>query len=302
MLESLLGGVLRGTYLLPIVVGCLLAARHGSYLPLWQPQAGLVAAYVSYYVVEVRHLHAGIGLGLGLSVGTFFGVAVHRLFFQPSVERASPFSALLYGLAITPMISSVFGLLTSGYPVTFERSRGSWELFVPWPLGDTLRIPDLVAVVSAIIILVLVHATISRTRLGLEYTAACTNRQLAIDFGLRVHRLDRVVPSAAAFLCSLGGLLYALKFGAHPLAMIPASIKAVAIVVALGTSGGVVTAGLTVIALSMAEAAVQSIPAISAFENALAYCVLIVALMAQFALGPRLSRWKGLWQLPATTR
>jgi branched-subunit amino acid ABC-type transport system permease component len=291
VLESLVGGLLRGAYLVPIVVGCFLAARHGAYLPLWQPQAGLVAAYVTYYLVEVAHLQVGLGVALALAAGTAFGAGAHVLFFQRCIDRPSPYTALVYGLAVIPLVSSLFGLLTSGYPVSYQRARGHWQMFMPPPVADTIRVPDVVAVVSSIMILAGLAAVIQRTRIGLEFRATCSNRILAHQHGLRVELLDRLVPAAAALLCSFGGLLYALKFGAHPQSMLPVTVKAVAIIVALGSGGGVLAAGVAVVVLSVGEAAVQATPAISAFEHALAYCLLVSALLAQFVLAPRVKRW-----------
>ena len=99
------------------------------------------------------------------------------------------------------------------------------------------------------------------------------------------------MPAVASFLCSLGGLIYALKFGADPEFMVPLSIKAIALVVTLGALGGILTAGVATVALSMAEAAIQATPQISAYEQALAYVVLVVALLLQFVMAPRIIRW-----------
>ncbi len=291
MVESLAGGLVRGAYLVPVVVGLLIAARHGSYLPLWLPQSGLVSAYTAHYLSETIRLPLPVAFVAALIAGTAFGIVVHVGLFQRCVEKAEPYPALLFGLATITLVTSALGLLTSGYPVSFPRMRGTWGVFVDWPLADTLRLPDVVALVGALAIPAAVAWLVAGTRIGLEYRAASSNRHLAAEYGLRIRLLDLVVPLAGALLCSFGGLVFALKFGAHPSFMVPISIKAIAVVVALGALGGVLTACLATVLLAVGEAAVQSVPAISAFEQGLAYAVLVVALLLQYVLGPRTARW-----------
>jgi branched-chain amino acid transport system permease protein len=294
MLEALVGGLLRGAYLAPIVLGCLLVARHGSYLPLWLPQAGTISAYAMYLLAERWGARMAVALPIAVAAGTLFGVVVHRLFFQRCIDDARPYRALLYGLAIMSLLTNAIGLATSGFPVTFQRARGAWQIYIDWPIADTIRTPDVAAVCIALVAALGIAALVSRTRLGLEYRALCSNRRLARDYGLRVRLLDLTVPTAGAFLCSLGGVIVALEFGAHSSFMLPSSIKAIAVVAALGSFGGALVAGLATLVLSVGEAAVQASPSISAFEQGLAYGALLVALLVQYVLGPIGSRW--LWR------
>jgi len=294
MLETLVGGLLRGAYLVPVVVGCLLVARHGSYLPLWLPQSGLVSAYTAYFLAERSALPVLVAAVLSVLAGTGFGVVVHLVFFQRCIETREPYRALVSGLAVITLVTSTCGLLTAGYPVSFHRARGVWKAYVGWPVADTIRSPDLVALVSALAILTGVAWFVGRTRIGLEYRALSSNRGLACDYGLRTTLLDHAIPMGGALLCAFGGLVYALKFGAQPSFMVPVSIKAIAVVVALGSIGGVLLAGFATLALAMGESAVQASPSVSVFEHGLAYAVLVVALMVQHLLGPRFSRW--IWQ------
>lgn len=294
MVESLAGGLVRGAYLVPIVVGLLIAARHGSYLPLWLPQTGLVSAYTAHYLAETARLPLPVAFAGALIAGTVFGLVVHLALFQRCVERAEPYPALLFGLATITLVTSAVGLLTSGYPVSFPRMRGTWGVFVGWPLADTLRFPDVVALVGAIVVPGVVAWLVAGTRIGLEYRAASSNRHLASEYGLRLRLIDLAVPLTSSLLCSFGGLVFALKFGSQPTFMVPLSIKGIAVVVALGTLGGVVVAGFATVLLAVGEAAVQSVPAVSAFEQGLAYAVLVVALLLQYVLGPRTARW--IWR------
>lgn len=294
MLESLMSGLLRGSYLIPVVVGCLLAARHGAYLPLWLPQCGLVSAYTAYYLAERLEVPVLGAILLALLAGAAFGLIAHRLVFQRCVDGAEPYRALVCALAMIVLVTNAVGLLTSGYPVSFSRARGSWQVFVRGPVSDTIRAPDIAALLGAIAILVGVAWFVGRTRLGLEYRAASSNRDLARAYGHRVKLLDIVIPLVSALLCSFGGLVYALKFGAQPSFMVPVSIKAIAVVVALAAAGGVVLAGLAALVLAVGESLVQASPSLSAFEQGVAYVVLVAAILVQYVAVPRANNW--LWR------
>src|ERR1700674_4870935 len=113
-LESVAGGLIGATYLVPISIAFCIAASHGKYLPLWLPYVGLLGAYVSYAAAEILGVPVAWALLAGIFLSAAVGVALHAALFRGHVERGEPYPALLRAIGITVFVEASLGWATHG--------------------------------------------------------------------------------------------------------------------------------------------------------------------------------------------
>jgi urea transport system permease protein len=293
LMETLSGGLVRAGYLVPLLLAFALAARHGRYLPLWLPQTGMLAAYLAFYLAERRGVAVAAAVLVAVIVTTAVGVALHRLLFAGHVTRSEPYPALLRGVALVVMSEGLLGLLTGGYALSYSALNPAWKIYIEWPLNNTLRIPDLLSITSAFLLAPLLWLLIERTRLGLSFRAAASNRELAAEYGLPVLAIDHGVLAFAAFLSGAGGIVYGLRYGLAPHMMTGPSLDIVAVVVAVGAER-LVSASLVLLGIGVLQAFCQATPGLSSFEHAVGYGVLAAGLALRHVALPawRASVWR----------
>ena len=285
IVEVLIGGILKSSYLVPTTLGFALLARHGRYLPLWIPQCGAIAAYLAYFVAEHEALPSGIGVGVALAGGLAIGALIHALLFRSDIAANRPYPALLKGIALIVMVESVLGLLTRGYALPLKALQPDWKVFLGWPVNDTLRVADFVSLGNGILLTILIALGIRYTRFGLAFRAASSDRRLASQYGLPVRHIDRIVVALAALLCSGAGIVYGLKYALTPQMMTAPGFKVVAVVVAVGPTR-ILTCILAILIVGMLEAVCQSSVTFSAFEHGVAFAGLIIALVVRHLIVP----------------
>lgn len=289
-METLSGGLVRAGYLVPLLLAFALVARHGRYLPLWLPQIGMLAAYLAFYLVERRGMAASAAVFVAIVAGTAIGVGLHRLLFADHVSHFEPYPALLRGVALVVLCEGLLGLLTGGYALSYSALSPAWKVYVEWPLADTLRIPDLLAIASVLFVTPLLWLLIERTRRGLSYRAAASNRELAAEYGLPVLALDHGVLAISALLAGAGGIVYGLRYGLTPQMMTAPSLEIVAVVVAVGAES-LISAVLVLLGVGVLQAFCQAVPGLSSFEHAVSYAVLAAGLALRHVALPAWRAW-----------
>jgi branched-subunit amino acid ABC-type transport system permease component len=279
------GGLIRAGYLVPLLLAFALAARHGRYLPLWLAPMGSLGAYLAFYLGE-RLGVAAVPAALAATVASaFIGVGLHHLLFARHVVRCEPYPALIRGIALLVLGEGLLGLLTGGYALSYAALSPSWKVYVEWPLADTLRIPDLLAIASVVVLAPLLWLLVERTRIGLSYRATSSNRELAAEYGLPVAAIDYGVLAFASLLAGAGGIVYGLRYGLTPQMMTAPALDVVAVVVAMGVER-LLSGSLVLLGVGVLQAFCQATPGLSSFENAVSYALLAAALTVRHVALP----------------
>jgi branched-subunit amino acid ABC-type transport system permease component len=131
---------------------------------------------------------------------------------------------------------------------------------------------------------------IERTRIGLSYRAAASNRELAAEYGLPVFAIDYGVLAFAALLAGAGGIVYGLRYGLAPQMMTAPSLDIVAVVVAVGADR-LMSASLMLLGVGVLQAFCQATPGLSSFEHAVSYAVLAAGLGLRHVALPAWRAW-----------
>ena len=263
---------MRGAYYLPIALGFALVARHGRYLPLWLPECGMVSSYTAYFLLERADMPALLAVVVALIFGSACALVLHFALFAGHIARNEPFAALLRSIGVIVLLDNVAGLLTGGYSLAFTR--------FPLPSNH-----GPIVLGGGILLTVILWAWVNHTREGLGYRSVSANRELAIQYGLQVSRIDFLVVFGGGLLCSLGGLANGIRYGLTAGMMSTTGLKAVAVVVAAGQEN-LLTVAIGVRLVGLLESLCQGSIRFSAFEPGISYGVLAVGLAGRYLLSP----------------
>jgi branched-chain amino acid transport system permease protein len=270
--EQIWIGLVRGAYYLPIALGFALVARHGKYLPLWLPECGMISGYTAYFLLERVEMPAPLAVALALISGSACALMLHFILFAGHIARNEPFAALLRSIGVIVLLDNAASLLTGGYSLAFTR------LLLPSNHGP-------IVLGGGALLAVILWALVNHTRVGLGYRSVSANRELAIQYGLLVSRIDLLVVFGGGLLCSLGGLANGIRYGLTAGMMSTTGLKAVAVVVAAGQEN-LLTVAMGVLLIGILESLCQGSIRFSAFEPGVSYGVLAVGLAGRYLLSP----------------
>lgn len=243
---------------------------------------GSVLAFAG--VVMASALHSGVPLPLalviGLGVGLLSGVTNGLLI---TIGRLPPFIATLGMMSVARGAALMF---TEGRPIS-----GFSESFRSIATGEILRIPA--PVVIMIVVYLIAHFVLKRTKLGRYTYAIGGNEEAALLSGINVRLNKTMVYGIAGMLSGLAAILLTARLNsAQPIAGMSYELDAIAATVIGGTSllGGEGTVSGTLIgALIMAvlRNGLNLLSVSSFFQQVVIGSVIIFAVLIDMALKRR---------------
>ena len=217
-----------------------------------------------------------IGLGVGLLCGVVNGLLI-------TIGRLPPFIATLGMMSVVRGAALMF---TEGRPIS-----GFSEGFRSIATGEILRIPA--PVVIMIVVYVIAHFVLKRTKLGRYTYAIGGNEEAALLSGINVRLNKTLVYGIAGLLSGLAAILLTARLNsAQPIAGMSYELDAIAATVIGGTSllGGEGTVSGTLIgALIMAvlRNGLNLLSVSSFFQQVVIGSVIILAVLIDMALKRR---------------
>ena len=217
-----------------------------------------------------------IGLGVGLLCGVVNGLLI-------TIGRLPPFIATLGMMSVARGAALMF---TEGRPIS-----GFSEGFRSIATGEILRIPA--PVVIMIVVYVIAHFVLKRTKLGRYTYAIGGNEEAALLSGINVRLNKTLVYGIAGLLSGLAAILLTARLNsAQPIAGMSYELDAIAATVIGGTSllGGEGTISGTLIgALIMAvlRNGLNLLSVSSFFQQVVIGSVIILAVLIDMALKRR---------------
>lgn len=217
-----------------------------------------------------------IGLGVGLICGVINGLLI-------TVGRLPPFIATLGMMSVARGAALMF---TEGRPIS-----GFSEGFRSIATGEILRIPA--PVVIMIVVYLIAHFVLKRTKLGRYTYAIGGNEEAALLSGINVRLNKTLVYGIAGLLSGLAAILLTARLNsAQPIAGMNYELDAIAATVIGGTSllGGEGTVSGTLIgALIMAvlRNGLNLLSVSSFFQQVVIGSVIIFAVLIDMALKRR---------------
>ncbi len=243
---------------------------------------GSVLAFAG--VVMASALHSGgplpvallVGLGVGLLCGSVNGLLI-------TIGRLPPFIATLGMMSVARGAALMY---TEGRPIS-----GFPESFRSIATGEVLRIPA--PVIIMIVVYVVAHFVLRRTKLGRYTYAIGGNEEAALLSGINVRLYKTMVYGIAGMLSGLAAILLTARLNsAQPIAGMSYELDAIAATVIGGTSllGGEGTVTGTLIgALIMAvlRNGLNLLTVSSFFQQVVIGSVIILAVLIDMGLKRR---------------
>ena len=243
---------------------------------------GSVLAFAG--VVMASALHSGvplplallIGLGVGLLCGVINGLLI-------TIGRLPPFIATLGMMSVARGAALMF---TEGRPIS-----GFSEGFRSIATGEILRIPA--PVVIMIVVYLIAHFVLRRTKLGRYTYAIGGNEEAALLSGINVRLNKTMVYGIAGLLSGLAAILLTARLNsAQPIAGMSYELDAIAATVIGGTSllGGEGTISGTLIGamiMAVLRNGLNLLSVSSFFQQVVIGSVIIFAVLIDMALKRR---------------
>jgi branched-chain amino acid transport system permease protein len=248
---------------------------HGDVLTV-----GAFAGFATYLGVKAAGINAPwlqlvILSFVALSVTALLGAAIARYLVLP-LRTAPALNTLLLTLMLGTVLREAIRLLfpdgsnPKPFPALLPTNAMTWGSF-------TLRADSLILLIAGLLMIVLVHFVISRTKLGLAIRAVAqdaeTARTMGINFTLVVAITFAIGSSVAAFAGVMNGLYYnEINFGMGLLLGVIGFSAAV--VGGLGNIYGAILGGFLFAALQTIGAV--ALPFASAYKDVFAFAIVIL--------------------------
>jgi branched-chain amino acid transport system permease protein len=272
-------GVLVALFLAALVYGLLRPARGTS-----AAVKGGVAAAVFAFGALLLSLR-GLGWLEATAVSMFLtaacGVFLYAIAYRPlwGAPRTSfLITAIAASFFLQNMGQLVFGPQVKGF-------RPETALTQPLTLsiaGETVYFSGILLFVPVLtgVLLMLLHAFVTRSKMGKAMRACAQDAEVAEMMGVNVGRIIAMTFFIGAMLAAVAGVFYALRFGQiHPLMGLLPGIKAfaAAVIGGIGSLPGAVLGGML---LGFIEVFVVALfPGLTAYRDVFAFVLLIVILI-----------------------
>ncbi len=170
----------------------------------------MVASYLIYSLVSGLGLPAVPAWLLAVAVTCVAGMAVYRIFIFPLRDSLGRVLIVTAGIAI--FLQEVAVLVYSTEPRYVPTAlRGSLAVF-----GVRVTHQQLLTLVVAVVLVLLLHAFLARTRLGRELRAVAQDSEMAALMGIPVERTYLLAMALSTGLAAAAGALVAPFLTVNP--------------------------------------------------------------------------------------
>jgi branched-chain amino acid transport system permease protein len=170
----------------------------------------LVASYLIYSLVSQLGMRPVAAWLIAVAATTMIGIALYRVFIFPLRESLARVLIVTAGIAI--FLQEVAVLVYSTEPRYVPTALpGSLEM-----LGVRVTHQQVLTVAVAAVLVLLVHAFLTRTRLGREMRAVAQDREMAALMGISVERAYLLATGLSSALAAAAGALVAPFLTVNP--------------------------------------------------------------------------------------
>lgn len=278
-LQQVLNGLMLGSIYALLALGYtmvygvlkLINFAHGDIL--------MIGAYLG--LVAATRLETGLlpTMLLAMAGCALIGMLIERFAYRP-LRNAPTLTALITAMGVSLFLENA-GILTVGAnPQAFPRDVLMPEFRLDLPAGlPPITNRQVFIVVTALVLMGLLYAMVSHTRMGKAMRAVAFDKDAARLMGIPVNRVISFTFALGSALAAAGGILYSLYYGSlTPQMGIYPGLKAFVAAV-LGGIGSVPGAMLGGVLLGFTEATFAYYW--STWRDALAFALLIVVLLVR---------------------
>jgi branched-chain amino acid transport system permease protein len=278
MIEGIIVQTLvKGSVYALLALGFALIFGVARVLQLSHTSFYMLAAYGLFIFADVQYLGLNPVLSVILSIviTTGIGLAVYKLFIDR--VREHHVTVMLITLAVAMAFQQIMIILFSGqYRSAPSFVTGYWEI-----IGVKVSFQNLLVFAGAAVVLLIIWAILSKTRLGIAIRATAQDTEIANLMGINVSTILFTVMGLAAALASVAGVLVAPTLVLDPGMLWPPFVMVMAIIT-LGGLGSVKGSVVGAFILALVEVLVVFLLPTGAFlKGAFALLVMVIVLIVR---------------------
>lgn len=236
----------------------------------------MVGAYLGYFGICYFHLPFPIALAFAMLGCAIVGMTIEKVAYKP-LRSAPRIAALITAMGVSlfleyfTSLKFVFGPNYLAYPRPFEVC--TYQLW-----GICFSNIQLLVFGVAIVLLVILHYIVQKTKVGMAMRAVSYDKEVASLMGINVDRIISWTFGIGSALAAAGGVLYGIAYPQiNPFMGIMPGLKAFVAAV-LGGIGNIPGAMLGALIMGTVET-MSSAFISSTMRDAIAFSILIIVLI-----------------------
>jgi branched-chain amino acid transport system permease protein len=235
----------------------------------------MLAAYGIFTLESQLGMNPIVSIVVSILVTTGIGLAVYKLFIDR--VREHHVTVMLITLAVAMVFQQVMLIIFTGqYRSAPAFVTGYWEI-----LGVKVAFQNMLVFVGAAVVLIIVWALLSKTRLGIAIRATAQDTEIANLMGINVSTILFTVMGIAAGLAAIAGVLVAPTVVLDPAMLWPPFVMVMAIIT-LGGLGSIKGSVVGAFILALVEVLVVFLLPTGAFlKGAFALLVMVIVLIVR---------------------
>jgi len=234
----------------------------------------MIGAYIGWFATTVLGLTFFPALILAMALTSILGMLIERIAYKP-LRNATRIAALITAIGV-----SLF--LEYGSVLVVSPNIRVYSAVLPETIynvgGVIFKAADVIMIVTAVVLMVLLHWTVKYTKIGKAMRAVSHDKDAARLMGINVDNTISATFAIGSALGAAAGVLYGIYFKTiNPLMGIIPGLKAF-IAAVLGGIGIIPGAMVGGIVLGLTESLVSAI-GFSNWRDAVAFIILIAVLI-----------------------
>lgn len=274
LLQQLVNGIMLGSVYSLIAIGYTLVFGVLNLLHLAHGEVFMAGAFIGLYVMLFWKVHLIGGL-FGAIVGAgLIGILIELIAVRP-LPKGRPLAPLITTIGVAIILQQISTKIFGGEQKIFPESFD----IVSYDLGPaSVTNLQLFILGNALILMVLLHLLISKTKVGKAMRAVAENTFIAQALGVNVSRIIAFTFLVASALAGAAGVLVGMIYSAvSPFMGVTMGLKGIVIMLmgGLGNVTGAMVGGLLLGVIEVLSIAYLA----SSYKDAFSFGVLIIILL-----------------------
>lgn len=273
VLQLLLNGLIAGGVYALIALGYTMVYGILKFINFAHGEVFMVGAYITWFIAVKLGVHPILSVIVAIVVCGALGYLIEKIAYKPLRGRTTLvflITAIAVSFLLQGIVLAVFGADIKTFSGTITTEVYSFG-------NASVTNIQIIIMVTAVIVMILLHLFVTKTKSGKAIRAMTDNVELASTIGINVDKVMSKVFIIGSAIAGLSGALIGMDQNLTSTMGVPIGIKAFTAAV-VGGIGNIYGAFLGGLALGLAEnIGVWFLP--SGFKDAIAFIVLIIMLL-----------------------
>jgi len=239
----------------------------------------MVGSYIAFYAVTLFLLPWPAAFIVALGLTGILGVLIERAAYRP-LRNSPRISILISAIGVSFLMQNLAIVIFGGRPKAFPVPPFMDQVLV---FGEVMVMNvSIIIPVITIILLIVLHYIIQKTKTGIAMRAVSTDLPAARLMGIDVNKVVSFTFAVGTVLAAVGGVMWALRYPQlHPTMGLMPGLKCfiAAVIGGIGSISGAVLGGLL---LGFIEIMIiAALPELTGYRDAFAFILLIIVLLSK---------------------